>query len=82
MAHFAQIDENNVVLQVIVVHNDVIENAPLLENETLGIQFCKDLFGHGTKWVQTSYSGKFRKNFAGIGYFYDPIKDEFMESAI
>jgi hypothetical protein len=54
MAHFAQLDENNTVLQVIVVHNDELL-LDGVENETKGILFCKSLFGADTKWVQTSY---------------------------
>lgn len=76
MAHFAQLDENNTVTQVIVV-----ANAELMldgvENETKGIMFCKSLFGEDTRWVQTSYNGNKRKNYAGIGYTYDPVNDHF-----
>ena len=77
MAHFAQLDENNVVTQVIVVHN----NELLLdgvESETKGILFCKSLFGEDTKWVQTSYNGNIRKNYAGIGFTYDADLDAFI----
>jgi hypothetical protein len=78
MSHFAQIDENNIVTQVIVVEQDVIDTG---------------LFGDPSKWIQTSYntrqnvhynsdglpSGKppFRGNFAGIGYIYDTENDVF-----
>lgn len=79
MAHFAEIDDTNKVLRVIVISNEVIENAPALENESLGIEFCKSLYGQNTNWVQTSYSGSFRDRFAGIGYIYDPILDTFIE---
>jgi hypothetical protein len=76
MAHFAQLDQSNIVTQVIVV-----ANAELLldgvENETKGVIFCKSLFGEDTKWVQTSYNGNIRKNYAGIGFIYDPIADHF-----
>lgn len=75
MAHFAQLDENNVVLQVIVVHNnELMENGQ--ETETKGIAFCQSLFG-GT-WKQTSYNSKIRKNYAGIGYTYDAQRDAFI----
>ena len=77
MAHFAKI-ENGVVTQVIVVNNDVIGNATALEGEAQGIAFCKETFGAGTEWAQTSYNASFRGKFAGIGYTYDPIKDEFI----
>lgn len=77
MAHFAQLDENNVVMQVIVVHNnELLDNG--VEREELGIAFCKSLFGADTRWVQTSYNGNIRKHYAGIGYTYDPVADEFV----
>jgi hypothetical protein len=76
MAHFAQLDENNKVLQVIVVANDeLLENG--VESEAKGIAFCKSLLGEDTSWVQTSYNATIRKNYAGIGYTYDPIADHF-----
>jgi hypothetical protein len=68
MAHFAQLDENNVVLQVIVVHNnELFDNG--VESEVKGIAFCQSLFPD-TRWVQTSYNGNFRKNYAGVGSVY------------
>jgi hypothetical protein len=76
MAHFAQLDENNVVTQVIVVANDELL-LDGVENETKGIDFCKSLLGEDTRWVQTSYNGNIRKNYAGIGYTYDPVADHF-----
>jgi hypothetical protein len=76
MAHFAQLDENNTVLQVIVVANDEIL-LDGVESEVKGILFCKSLLGEDTKWVQTSYNANIRKNYAGIGYTYDPIADHF-----
>jgi len=77
MAHFAQLDENNVVTQVIVVHNnDCTING--VETEEVGIVFCKTLFGVDTKWKQTSYNGTIRKNYAGIGYTYDAGRDAFI----
>ena len=77
MAHFAQLDDNNVVTQVIVVANEelIFEGV---ENETQGVIFCRSLFGNDTKWVQTSYNGNFRKRYAGIGYTYDADKDAFI----
>ena len=76
MAHFAQLDENNTVTQVIVVANEELM-LDGTENETKGIMFCKSLFGEDTRWVQTSYNGNKRKNYAGIGYTYDPVNDYF-----
>lgn len=76
MAHFAQLDENNTVTQVIVVANEELM-LDGTENETKGILFCKSLFGEDTRWIQTSYNGNKRKNYAGIGYTYDPVNDYF-----
>ena len=76
MAHFAQLDDNNIVTQVIVVANEeLLTNG--VEEEIKGILFCKSLFGEDTKWKQTSYNGNFRKNYAGIGYTYDASNDYF-----
>jgi len=75
MAHFAQI-ENNLVTQLIVVDNNDILDAQGNESEAIGIQFCTDLLG-GT-WVQTSYNGNMRKNYAGIGFTYDETRDAFI----
>lgn len=77
MAHFAQLDENNVVLQVIVVHNNDLLVAGV-ENEDRGITFCRNLFGQDTNWKQTSYNGNFRYNYAGIGYIYDSVRNGFV----
>ena len=71
MAHFAQLDQNNTVLQVIVVNNDSINNLPFPESEPVGVAFCKSLYGDNTTWAQTSYNGTFRYNYAGIGYLFD-----------
>ena len=77
MAHFAQLDQNNKVLQVIVIANqELIEDG--IELETKGIAFCKTLLGADTNWVQTSYNSKIRKNYAGIGYTYDEVRDAFI----
>jgi hypothetical protein len=75
MAHFAELDENNAVLRVIVVSNDeLMDNGT--ESEAKGVTFCKALLGG--EWKQTSYNGNFRKNFAGIGYTYDAQRDAFI----
>ena len=76
MAHFAQIDNNGVVLQVIVVANSDTADASGVEKEHIGAAFCEKLFG-GT-WKQTSYNGNFRKNYAGIGYTYRADIDAFV----
>ena len=77
MAHFAQLDENNIVTQVIVVSNQDTSTEDGVENENIGIQFCRSLFGENTSWKQTSYNAKFRYNYAGIGYTYNEVWDAF-----
>lgn len=75
MAHFAELDENNNVLRVVVVANDVIIEDGV-EKEQLGKDFCQQLFGGN--WIQTSYNGTIRKNYAGTGYTYDMTRDAFI----
>ena len=76
MAHYAKLDENNVVIQVIVVDNKDTADANGVEKEYIGAAFCERLLG-GT-WKQTSYNGNFRKNYAGLGYTYDAARDAFI----
>lgn len=76
MAHFAELDANNVVKRVIVVSNKETSDANGNEIESIGVAFCQKLFG-GT-WVQTSYNGNKRKNYAGIGYTYNADLDAFV----
>lgn len=97
MAHFAELDSNNIVLRVLNLSNFVIENSQGVVEEQLGIDFLQKLYGSNTTWKQTSYntvagvyyipdtneassdqSKAFRKNFAGIEYSYDPIRDAFI----
>ena len=70
MAHFAQLDGNNVVTQVIVVSNDDTSDSNGVETESIGVAFCQKLLGASTNWKQTSYNGNMRGNYAGIGYVY------------
>lgn len=81
MAHFAQTDDFDVVVRVIVVSNDDAPD-PAPNNENSGLLFIDGLSQidetFSGKWVQTSYNGSFRKQFAGIGYFYDPDADVFI----
>ena len=67
MAHFAQLDENNVVTQVIVVGNSDTSDNNGVEAESIGVAFCQSLLGAETNWKQTSYNGNMRGNYAGIG---------------
>lgn len=77
MAHFAQLDENNVVTRVVVINNnELLDNG--VESEEKGIAFCKSIFGQDTNWKQTSYNRSFRKNYAAIGYTYRPDIDAFV----
>ena len=69
MAHFAEIDENNVVLRVLVVDN---------EQEHRGQEFLAEDLGLGGRWIQTSYHGNFRKMYAGVGYIYNEELDIFI----
>lgn len=107
MAHFAQLDNTNTVIQVLAVHNNVLKDSNGIEQEFLGINFLKSLYGQNTNWKKTSYntrggkhyqtlknitenlsingiplsldqSKSFRKNYAGIGFKYDPQKDAFI----
>ena len=76
MAHFAQLDDNNIVTQVIVVHNNEVLDETGQESEAKGIAFCQSLFGGN--WKQTSYNANFCKNYAGIGFTYDVSRDAFI----
>jgi hypothetical protein len=78
MAHFAKLDSNNIVTQVVVVNNDILLKADNTESEYKGKTFLNSLFGSAT-WVQTSYNGSIRKQFAGIGYKYDSTNDVFIK---
>lgn len=78
MAHFAELDENNVVTRVIVLSNEDTHDINGVENEELGIAYCRRLFGLNTKWKQTSYNGNIRFRYAGPGLIYDETLDAFI----
>ena len=78
MAHFAKLDENNLVIDVVVVNNNNLLDASGNESEAIGIDFLTSWSDGYTNWRQTSYNGNFRKNYAGIGYTYDPQRDVFI----
>ena len=78
MAHFAKLDENNIVTQVIVVSNDDIKDVNGVEVEEIGVAFCKKLLGADTNWKQTSYNNNFRVRYAGISYTYNEELDAFI----
>lgn len=79
MAHFAKLDENNIVIEVIVVNNSDIIDENGQESEQKGIEFCQMLHGLNTVWRQTSYNSNFRGIFAGIGMQYDSEQDIFID---
>lgn len=76
MAHFAELDANNVVIRVVVVGTRDNSTADGVEKENIGQAFCERLFGG--RWLQTSYNNKIRKRYAGIGYTYDETLDAFI----
>lgn len=76
MAHFVELNDENVVIRGIVINNDVLTDENNNEVEQKGVDFCKDLFG-GT-WIQTSYNHNIRKQYAGIGFTYDAVNDVFI----
>lgn len=68
MAHFAEIDSNNVVLRVLVIDNS---------QEHRGQEFLANDCGLGGQWIQTSYNANIRGKYAGAGDIYDEVNDEF-----
>jgi hypothetical protein len=78
MAHFARLDENNIVIDVLVVRNEDILDNDGNESEEKGITFLKTIFGQDTIWKQTSYNNSFRVRYAGIGSTYNADYDAFI----
>lgn len=76
MAHFAELNESNVVVRVIAVSNAELLDGGV-ESEAKGVAFLAALYGHG-RWRQTSYNGRIRKNYAGVGFTYDATRDAFI----
>ena len=81
MAYFAEIDENNLVVQVIVISNKTLDEPELQfpETEPLGQDFIANTMGLSGEWLQTSYNGNFRGKYAGIGYTFDASLGEYGE---
>lgn len=75
MAHFAKLDENNIVVEVHCVANQALD---LQNEEDSGIAFLTEWSGGHTNWRQTSYNNNIRKQYAGVGYFYDEVNDVFI----
>jgi hypothetical protein len=88
MASFAKLNSNNIVERVESVVNEVLKDSNGIEQENIGIEFLKSLYGQDTNWKQTSYNTvggvhllggtPFRKNHAGIGFQYDQQRDAFI----
>jgi hypothetical protein len=81
LAHFAKINENNVVEEVIVLSNDVLneENISFPETETIGQDFIKNVLKLNGKWKQTSYNNNFRKQYGATGFTYNEENDVFIK---
>lgn len=79
MAHFAELNNENKVLRVLVISNDDTHDSDGVEQEALGIAFCKSLFGENTRWLQTSYNGSIRGKYASEGDIYDVDTDTFVQ---
>ena len=77
MAYFAELDDENCVIQVISISNDVCPD-PAPDNEQLGIHYIVDTLGLVGTWRQTSFHSSFRKNYASIGGTYSPDLDAFI----
>jgi hypothetical protein len=75
MAHFAKLDQNNIVLEVNVVNNAALDSS---NEETSGIVFLTEWSGGYSNWKQTSYNSKIRGTYAGVGYSYNPDEDIFV----
>lgn len=80
MAHFAEIDQDNRVLRVIVVDNKDTSDENSNEVEQIGRDFCNRLLGGN--WIQTSYNSNFRGKYAGVGDIYDPVNDIFVSQIV
>lgn len=82
MAHFAELDSNNIVLRVVTACNIDITNNGGEQSEQAANHFASQpankFSENGVKWVQTSYNNNFRKQYAGANFTYDPVKDKFI----
>ena len=81
MAHFAELDENNIVLRVVVVADADTADENGVEDATIGVAFLNGLFPDSGAWLQTSYNNNLRGHYAGIGFTYDPDEDIFYADA-
>jgi len=78
MAHFAQINDSNEVIEVIVIDNSIVDNGDGTENEQLGIDYINNTLNLSGTWLQTSYNNNLRGMYAEIGGTYDPNYDKFI----
>ena len=78
MAHFAELDDSNIVLRVIVVRNEDCAGGDFPSSEVIGVEYCHRLYGG--RWVQTSYNANFRGQYASIGCLYDVESDRFVNN--
>ena len=78
MAHFAQLDDQNNVMNVVVINNSDIDNLPFPQSEPVGIALCQSIYGPDTIWKQASYNNNYRRQYAEIGGFYYPPVDVFV----
>jgi hypothetical protein len=76
MAHFTELNDQDVVVRVVVANNTELLDQHGVEQEFLGVDFCQQVFGG--RWIQTSYNASFRKNFAAVGFLYDGNRDAFV----
>ena len=79
MAHFAEVDENNTVIKVVVGADADTADEDGTEVEAIGVAFLQSMFGADTAWVQTSWSGRIRTRFTGPGATWDPSRDAFID---
>lgn len=75
MAYFAKLDKNNLVLEVHAINNSVLDPN---NEEVSGVAFLTEWSGGYSNWKRTSYNGNYRKNYAGIGYTFDSVRDAFI----
>jgi len=78
MAHFAKLNNENIVEQVIVIANEAMLDDNGVEVEKLGLDICRHLY-NWDNWKQTSYNDTFRGKFAAVGDYYDASKDKFIK---
>jgi hypothetical protein len=81
MAHFAELNEDNIVVRVIVISNEDCQDSNGNESEEAGIDFIVNKLNLGGTWKQTSYNNNIRNTYAGIGFTYNEVTDEFIKPA-